>query len=141
MAQLIRTKAGPFTEEDMVTLQDLSDSYWLWKEKKDTSNAELKKYVKPVEEAIPHIPKVWIMDNAIDTVCHGSDLKVPGISKLNSEIKKGDTLGIMSLKDELVALGIAEISSGEIMDRERGVAVKTHKVFLEPGTYPKYTQR
>ncbi|MBW3004620.1 RNA-guided pseudouridylation complex pseudouridine synthase subunit Cbf5 [Candidatus Woesearchaeota archaeon] len=135
MAQLMRTRAGPFTEKDMITLQDLSDAYWLWKEKKDE---DIKKYIKPVEEAIPSVPKVWIVDNAIDTVCHGSDLKVPGISKLHSGIKKGEIIAIMSLKDELIALGSAEMESNEIMDKDRGVAVKTHKVFMESGTYPKY---
>jgi H/ACA ribonucleoprotein complex subunit 4 len=73
-------------------------------------------------------------------VCHGTDLKVPGISKLSTEIKKGDTVAIMSLKNELVALGFAEMSTEEMMERERGVAVKTHKVFMEPGIYPKYTK-
>ncbi|MBW3002202.1 RNA-guided pseudouridylation complex pseudouridine synthase subunit Cbf5 [Candidatus Woesearchaeota archaeon] len=137
MAQLMRTKAGPFTEKDMVTLQELSDSYWLWKKKKDEG---IKKYIKPVEEAIPQVPKVWILDNAADTVCHGSDLKTPGISKLNTGIKKGDTVAIMSLKDELIALGIADIASDEMIEKERGIAVKTHKVFMETGTYPKFNK-
>ena len=136
MAQLMRTKAGPFTEKDMITLQDLSDAYWLWKEKNEDSI--IRKYVKPVEDAIPQVSKIWVLDNAINTLCHGSDLKVPGISKLNTEIKKGDAVAIMSLKNELVALGFTEISTEEMMERERGVAVKTHKVFMEPGIYPKY---
>ena len=137
MAQLMRTKAGPFTDKEMVTLQDLSDAYWLWKEKKDET---IRKHILPVETAIQHAPKAWILDNAIDTVCHGSDLKVPGISKLNSGIKKEDTIAVMSLKNELVALGTAEMPTGEIMKKENGVAVKIHKVFMEPGTYPKYTR-
>jgi len=137
MAQLMRTKAGPFTEKDMVTLQELSDSYWLFKEKKDDS---IKKYIKPVEEAIPQVAKVWIMDNAVDTVCHGSDLKTPGISKLHKEIKKGDTVAVMTLKNELVALGIAEMESREMTEKEKGVSVKTHKVFMETGTYPKFNK-
>jgi H/ACA ribonucleoprotein complex subunit 4 len=137
MAQLMRTKAGPFTEKDMVTLQELSDSYWLWKEKKEDS---IKKYIKPVEEAIPSVPKVWILDNAADTVCHGSDLKTPGISKLHKEIKKGETIAIMSLKGELIALGTADMDATEMIEKERGVAVKTHKVFMETGTYPKFNK-
>ena len=136
MAQLVRTKAGPFTDKDMVTLQDLADAYWLWKENQDEKR--IRNYIKPVEEAIPQVPKVWILDNAIDTVCHGSDLKMPGISKVQTDIKKGDAVAIMSLKNELIALGFAETSSDEMVLKERGVAVKTRKVFLESGTYPKY---
>ena len=139
MAQLIRTKAGPFDDKDMVTLQDLSDAYWLWKEKKDEN--KIREYIKPVNTAIPQIGKVWILDNAIDTVCQGVDLKIPGISKVTTEIKKEDTIAIMSLKNELIALGFAEISTNEMIEKERGVAVKTHKVFMTPGTYPKYKNK
>ncbi len=136
MAQLVRTKAGPFGDTDMVTLQDLADAYWLWKEKKDDS--QIKKHIKTVETAIPQIGKVWVLDNAIDTICQGVDLKVPGISQVNTEIKKGDIVAIMSLKNELIALGFAELPTNEMLQKERGVAIKTHKVFLQPGTYPKY---
>ena len=136
MAQLIRTKAGPFGDKDMVTLQNLADAYWLWKEKKDDS--QIKKYIKPVETAIPQIGKVWVLDNSIDTISQGVDLKAPGISQVNTGINKGDTVAIMSLKNELIALGFAEMTTDEMMQKERGVAIKTHKVFLQPGTYPKY---
>jgi len=136
MAQLMRTKAGPFSDKDTVTLQDLSDAYWLWKEKNDES--KIREYIKTVNTAIPQIGKVWILDNAIDTVCQGVDLKVPGISKVTTEINKGDNIAIMSLKDELIALGFAEMTTNEMMEKERGVAVKTHKVFMRPGIYPKY---
>lgn len=139
MAQLVRTKAGPFNNKDMATLQDLSDAYWLWKEKNDEK--KIRTYIKPVNTAIPQIGKVWILDNAIDTVCQGVDLKVPGISKVTTEIKKEDTIAIMSLKNELIALGFAEISTNEMIEKERGVAVKTHKVFMNPGTYPKYKNK
>lgn len=137
MAQLIRTKAGPFTDKDMITLQDLSDEYWLWKEK---GSEKIREHIKPVEEATNYFQKVWVLDNAADTVCHGIDLKTPGISKLHDDIKKNNTVCIMSLKDELIALGTAEMSSKEMMQKDRGVAVKTHKVFMEPGTYPKYNR-
>ena len=150
MAQLMRTKAGPFTDKDMVTLHDLSDAYWLWKIgikdskftkqsfAKEKGDKEIRKYIKPVEDAIPSVPKIWVLDNAVDTICHGIDLKAPGISKINTGISKGDIIAIMSLKDELVALGYAELSSDEMILKDRGVVVKTHKVFMEPGTYPPY---
>jgi len=42
-------------------------------------------------------------------LCHGIDLKIPGISKLN-DIKKDDTVALMSLKDELIALFFFQLS-------------------------------
>ena len=40
----------------------------------------------------------------------------------------------MTLKNELVAIGTAQMNSTE-MTGEKGVAVRTEKVFMHPGTY------
>jgi len=46
-------------------------------------------------------------------------------------------VAILTLKDELVAFGIAKMRSKEMLNKERGIAVKTDKVFMMPGVYPK----
>jgi H/ACA ribonucleoprotein complex subunit 4 len=56
---------------------------------------------------------------------------------LNDGITKDDLVAIMSLKGELLALGKAEISSNDMMNQKKGLAVSVHKVFVKPGTYPK----
>ncbi len=134
MAQLHRTKAGPFTDGDYVTMQDLEDAFWYWKN--EQNDKLLKKCIVPVESGVAHLPKVYIQDSAVDTVCHGASLKVPGIVKLDADIVKGKTIAIMTLKNELVALGDAQQNAEDIMKAERGEAVKTHKVFMLTGTYP-----
>jgi len=137
MQQLIRTKAGPFTDKDWVTLQDLKDAYEVYKE----GNEEpFKRVIKPVERAVSHLPKVWVVDTAVDTLCHGADLSTPGISKLHSGIKKDDIIAIMTLKEELVCLGVSRMPSEEMLSLEKGVAVTTERVFMEPGTYPKFVR-
>lgn len=135
MQELIRTKAGPFTDKDCVTLHDLKDAYETWKE---GNEEHIRKCIKPMERAIEHMPKIWVLDTTVDSLCHGASLSTPGISKLHSEIKKEDTVAIMSLKDELVCFGEASMTSEEIMKNEKGVAVLTKKVFMERGTYPKF---
>lgn len=134
MASLHRTKAGPFTDADYVTLQDLEDAYWYWKN--ENNDKLLRQCIKPIEEGVSHLPKIWIQDSAIDTICHGATLKVPGIVKLENDVAKGKTAAVMTLKDELVALGEAQHDAEELMKLERGEAVKTRKVFMLPGTYP-----
>jgi len=131
MAELRRTKAGPFDESTLVTMQELTDAYHYWKEGNDKL---IRKIVQPMENAVNHLPKIWVFDTTIESMCHGVDLKVPGISKLNDKILKDDNVAIMSLKNELVAIGKAQISS-EAMMNLKGVAVKTEKVFMLPGTY------
>jgi predicted RNA-binding protein (TIGR00451 family) len=93
-----------------------------------------------MEEAVNHLPKIWALDSAIDTMCHGADLKVPGVSKVQSEIQKDEQVAIFSLKNELVALGTAQMISKDIIREEKGVAVRVEKVFMEPGVYKISTQ-
>lgn len=137
MAVLHRTKAGPFTDQDYVTLQDLEDAYHYWKN--ENNDKLLRHCIKSVESGVAHLPKIWVQDSAVDTICHGATLKIPGIVKLENDIEKGKLVAIMTLKNELVALGEAQDSAEELLKLERGQAVKTHKVFMLPGTYPRLT--
>ena len=133
MLELRRTKAGPFSEETLFTLQDLTDAYYFYKN--ESNDKFLRKIIQPMENAIKHLPKIWVFDTTVDTLCHGADLNIPGISKLNGQIVKEDIVAIMTLKSELVALGKAKATSEEIMEKEKGFAVKTDKVFMQPGVY------
>ena len=81
MAELRRTQAGPFKESTLVSLYDLKDAYVYWKENNDET--ALRKIIKPMEEATTHLPKIWVRDSAVDTLCHGAELNVPGIAKIS----------------------------------------------------------
>jgi len=135
MLELRRTKAGPFGEKTLCTLQDLTDAFYFYKHEKN--DKFLRKVIQPMENAITHMPKIWVFDTTISTLCHGADLNIPGISKLNNKINKDDTVAIMTLKEELIALGAAKLSSEEMMKQDKGFAVKTEKVFMKPETYEK----
>lgn len=138
MQELIRTKAGPFTFKKSHTLQEIKDAYEFYK----AGNEELlKKILLPVEFGSSHLLKIWVFDNAVDTLCHGADLSIPGISKLNSEIIPGNLVAIMTLKNELIALGEAKLTADQIMKQQKGIAVKIKKVFMEPNTYPKFIKK
>jgi H/ACA ribonucleoprotein complex subunit 4 len=129
MAELRRTQAGPFTEEDtLVTLQDLKDAYYYYKE--ENNPEQIIKIIQPVEKALKYIPKCWIFDTTIPSVSHGRDLAIPGISKLEN-FRKGETVALMSLKEELIAIGEALMSGVEINTHNKGLAVKVKKVFVE----------
>ncbi len=138
MAELVRTKVGPFSYETMITLQDLKDAYEVWKESGDEK--EIRKIIQPMEAAISHLPKIWIFDTTVDSMSHGADLSVPGISKLESGINHGDLVAVMTLKDELVCLGEAVMNSQNIHLQKKGIAVKARKVFYERGVYPKFVR-
>ena len=132
MQQLIRTKAGPFTDKEMFTLHDLKDAYELYKE---GNEKEIKKIIKPFEIAVNHLGKIWITDSAVNPLCHGADLYVPGVSKITTGIQKDDVVAVFTLKNELVCIGNAMLDSDSLLKEEKGTAVKTTKVFMERGVY------
>jgi H/ACA ribonucleoprotein complex subunit 4 len=134
MRELRRTRAGPFTEENgLVSLHELSAA----QSELEAGNAEpLRAIIKPMEIALSSIPRIDIRDSAVDAICHGADLAVPGIVKLDSMIEKNKPLALFTLKGEAVALGRALMASREMLDQERGVAAKTERVLMERGTYP-----
>ncbi len=135
MAELRRTKAGPFNESTLCTMQDLTDAVWLFKEKNDESL--LRKYVQPVENAVAHLPKVWVLDSTVASIAHGANLKIPGISRVHSDIQADELVAIMTEKDELVAFGEAKMISKDMVKKERGIAVVLERVFMERDVYPK----
>lgn len=136
MAELRRIRAGPYTEDgNIVKLQDLADAYATWKE--SGGEESLRRLILPVETSIELIPKVYVKDSAVDAICHGAHVAIPGIVKLSSNIKQGELVAILTLKGELVALGKAKMTTGEILEKDYGLAIKTERVIMPPQTYPK----
>ena len=133
MAELRRTRAGPFDEGGAVILHNLADAYWYWKN--ENNETLIREYVKPVEYSIAHLPALWVLDTTVGTLCHWADLKIPGISKLHSGIIKDETVVVLTLKNELIGIGTAKMPSEDIIKKDKGVAVKINKVFMEPGIY------
>lgn len=132
MADLRRTRVGHLGEENLVTLHELLDAYIFWKD--EGMESEIRRCVHPIEEGI-NIPKVWIKDTAVDAICHGARLMTVGVEKCE-EIQANQRVAVMTLKNELVALGKAAMSCREMLEKE-GVAVVTETVIMERDTYPK----
>lgn len=129
MAELRRTKVATFDESTSFTLQDLTDAFYYYK--KEKNDKYLRKIIQPVENAVRHIPKVWVLDTTIQPLTHGRDLAIPGIVKLESNIKKDDIVAVMTLKGELISLSIAQMTSEEVMKKDKGIAFRTDKVFIQ----------
>ena len=135
MQDLRRTMSGVFTEADVVTLHDVRDAYAFWKE--DGDDGPLKEIILPMESMFDALPAMVLRDSAIDAVCHGAQLAVPGIAKVDSTLKKGDTTVLLSLKGEGIALATALMDARTIMERPDGQATETLRILMPTGTYPK----
>ncbi len=134
MRELRRTRAGPFTEYNgIVTLHEVSAAE---SEFEAGDESHLRAIIRPMEIALDPLSKIVVRDSAVDAICHGADLAMPGIVKLDSRIEKGGPVAMYTLKGEAVALGRALIESQAMIDQEKGVAAKTVRVLMERGTYP-----
>ncbi|MCD6381232.1 MAG: RNA-guided pseudouridylation complex pseudouridine synthase subunit Cbf5 [Candidatus Odinarchaeota archaeon] len=135
MTELRRTRSGPFKEgEDLVTLQDVADAYFIWKNEGDESL--LRKVIKPIEYAVKHLPRIVVRDSAVDAICHGADLAAPGVLKVDTSIGPNDLVAILTLKGELVALARAKFSTTKILKMNKGIVADVERVIMKPGTYP-----
>jgi len=134
MRELRRTRAGPFTEDTtLVTMHQLSAAQSNFEAGDATS---LMRILQPMELALNALPKIVIRDSAVDAVCHGAGLALPGVVQLDSAIDRKQLVAIFTLKGEAVGLGRALLTARAMLDQESGVAVKIERVIMDRGTYP-----
>ncbi|MFB6158232.1 MAG: RNA-guided pseudouridylation complex pseudouridine synthase subunit Cbf5 [Candidatus Nanohalobium sp.] len=134
MKELRRTQQDGFTEKDTNTIQDIVDAYRFYRDNNDEE--KIREILHPIEEAVRNTRKIVLKDSAVNAVANGSNLGTTGISKLQDGIKKGETIAIMTLKGELVALAEAEMTSEQIYDQD-STAATLQKVFMNPEKYPR----
>ena len=136
MIELRRTRVHQFNENSkLVTLHELANAYSFWIEKKDDS--KLKELIMPVEHAFSEIKSVIIRDSAVDALCHGAQLAIPGVLEVSTDLKVDDLVAIYTQKGEIVALAKTLLSLEDIKENTKGYAFETKRIIMSPSTYPK----
>jgi H/ACA ribonucleoprotein complex subunit 4 len=134
MYELRRTKSGPFREDDtLITLQDLTDAYFYYTQ---GDEGPLRNIILPMEHALGNMPKLVVKDSAVGALAEGAPLFVQGICKVDTGIYPGDAVAVFTLMGEAVSIGIAKMSTEELMAAKEGQAMDTVRVVMEPGIYP-----
>lgn len=137
MLELRRTRVGNFSEIDnLISLQNLKDAYNIYQ--MEGNIQYLKKLVFPMEKMVSHLPKVYVRDTAVDALSHGADLASAGVCYIDARIKKNMLVALMTLKKELIGFGISLKDAMQIYKAKSGILVKTNKIFMERGTYPRW---
>jgi H/ACA ribonucleoprotein complex subunit 4 len=136
MVELRRIRVSHFSQQDgFVRLHDLLAASEEWKKGGDEST--LRSMLRSVEDVTSSLKQMTIRDSAVDAVCHGAQLAIPGILRASPNITKGDLIAIYSAKKELVALAESTMNTQEISESTRGIAALTKRVIMKAGTYPK----
>lgn len=133
LIELRRTRVGNITEETIVTLQDVKDAYLFWKEEGD--DTEVRKTILPMERLLEVVPKVIVRDSAVDALCHGANLAVPGVVEID-EMDTGEIAAVVTLKGEGVALVKMQIPSVQVIEKDTGICASLERVLMNKGTYP-----
>jgi H/ACA ribonucleoprotein complex subunit 4 len=134
LMELRRTRVGNITEDAAVTLQDVKDAYVFWKE--EGTEDELRRVILPMERLLDVVPKIVVRDSAVDALCHGANLALPGVVEIDEGIKQGEMAAVVSLKSEGVALVSLEIPSEQVIQRDSGICARLVRVLMNKGTYP-----
>jgi H/ACA ribonucleoprotein complex subunit 4 len=136
MIELRRTRVDQFRESDgLITLHELANAFSIWEEQKDET--KLRKMIKPIEYSLSEIKSVVVRDSAVDAMCHGAQLAIPGILQISPNLKKGDVVAVYTQKGEVVALAESIMSENEIKDATKGYAFETKRIIMAPDTYPR----
>lgn len=140
MLELRRTRVGYFTEDEtLITLQNLKDAYTIFQLEND--ERYLREIILPIEKMVSHLPKIYIRDTAVDAICHGADLASAGICFIDARIKPNLSVALMTLKKELIGYGTSLKNAMQIYKAKSGILVKTNKIFMNRGVYPRWTEK
>lgn len=93
--------------------------------------------VKPLEVLLVKHPRVVVKDSAVNAICYGAKLMLPGLLRYADGIEVGTEVVIMTTKGEAVALGIAQMTTAVMATCDHGVVAKIKRVIMERDTYPR----
>jgi len=86
MIELRRTRVSQFHENyPLVTLHQIAVAFADWKDNKDDS--KLSTMIHPIEHVLSEIKSVVIRDTAVDALCHGAQLAIPGILQISPNLQ------------------------------------------------------
>lgn len=134
LVELRRTRVGSITEATAVTLQDVKDAFIFWKEDGDESG--LRRTIQSMEQLLDVVPKIVVRDSAVDALCHGANLAIPGVVEIDDEIQAGELAAVLTLKGEGVALVKMDVPSAQVIERDTGICASLERVLMNKGTYP-----
>jgi H/ACA ribonucleoprotein complex subunit 4 len=136
MQELRRVRSGAMDEKkNMVTLHDVMDAQWVYDNTRDESY--LRKVISPLESLLVGYKRVVVKDSAVNAVCYGAKLMLPGLLRYEDGIELDEEVVLMTTKGEGIALAIAKMSTVEMSTCDHGVVAKVKRCIMERDLYPR----
>ena len=90
-----------------------------------------------MEILLTNYPRIVIKDSAVNAICYGAKLTVPGVLRFEANIENGKEIVLITTKGEAVAIAIAEMTSSVLASCDHGIVCKTKRVIMDRETYPR----
>ncbi|KAK6149179.1 hypothetical protein DH2020_016704 [Rehmannia glutinosa] len=136
MQELRRVRSGILGEKDnMVTMHDVMDGQWVYDNYRDESY--LRRVIMPLEVILTSYKRLVVKDSAVNAICYGAKLMIPGLLRFENDIEVGEEIVLMTTKGEAIALGIAEMTTAVMATCDHGTVAKIKRVVMDRDTYPR----
>ncbi len=127
MEELRRIAVGEIHESQSVKMEDVVDAMWLLKNKNIES--EINQTIHLPEKFI-FLPRAIIRDSAIESIKSGAKIAIPAVSEFPKDIPIGQTLKLFSEGGIFIGIGIAALSSDDLLKKNKGIAIKLERMHL-----------
>ena len=135
LKELRRDMSGMFTLDDCVTLQELADAVWLWKEC-DRPEALLR-IIHPIEKLLLDLPSATVKDSAAAALAHGAPLLRPGLVNIAAGVASGKEIYVQTLKNEAVGVVTLTADTDDIASMTEGEVARPSMVLMDGDVYPR----
>lgn len=97
MQELRRVRSGILGEENnLVTMHDVLDAQWMYDNLKDETY--LRRVIMPLEVLLTNYKRIVVKDSAVNAICYGAKLMIPGLLRYESGIEVGEEVVLMTTK-------------------------------------------
>jgi H/ACA ribonucleoprotein complex subunit 4 len=135
LKELRRESSGMFDLSHCITMDQLADAVWLWKE--CGQEEALSAVVHPIEKLLVDVPRCQVKDSAVAALAYGAPLLRPGLVSIPQNLKKGTELMVASMKDEAVGFVRLKMDSNEIATLDAGEVARPSMVLIDTEVYPR----
>ncbi|CAA0386943.1 unnamed protein product [Arabidopsis thaliana] len=136
MQELRRVRSGILGENNnMVTMHDVMDAQFVYDNSRDESY--LRRVIMPLEMILTSYKRLVVKDSAVNAICYGAKLMIPGLLRFENDIDVGTEVVLMTTKGEAIAVGIAEMTTSVMATCDHGVVAKIKRVVMDRDTYPR----
>jgi len=134
MQELRRVRSGVLDENNfMCTMHDVLDAQYMYENLRDEKY--MRRVVCPLELILTNYPRIVVKDSAVNAICYGAQLMIPGVLRFEKNVDVGSEIVMMTTKGEAIATGIAQMTTAVIASVDHGTVAVIKRVIMERDTY------